>query len=91
MGCTVSASTKAEGRKCFPATPLPSHKPIGGATHCELADSASGALVHLRHGGWDQFDPDGVRGIRAMLAGGWKSHVLPGLKRVAEAAGSRGS
>lgn len=50
----------------------------------ELADSPGGTLVHLRHSGWDQFNPDEVREIHAMLAGGWKSWVLPGLKRVAE-------
>jgi len=52
----------------------------------ELADSATGTLVQLRHSGWEQFNPDDVRAIHAMLAGGWKSNVLPGLKRVAEAA-----
>jgi uncharacterized protein YndB with AHSA1/START domain len=51
----------------------------------ELSDSAGGTLVRLRHGGWEQFDEEEVRSIHAMLAGGWKSFVLPGLKRVAEA------
>lgn len=51
----------------------------------ELSDSAGGTLVRLRHSGWDQFDEDEVRRVHAMLAGGWKSFVLPGLKRVAEA------
>ena len=55
----------------------------------ELADSQGGTLVHLRHSGWDRFNADDVRHIHAMLAGGWKSHVLPGLKRVAEAEGER--
>lgn len=40
--------------------------------------------VSLIHSGWDQFDPEQIRGIRDMLAGGWRSHVLPNLKRVAE-------
>ena len=56
----------------------------------ELTDSPGGTLVHLRHGGWDQFNADEVREIHAMLAGGWSSFVLPGLKRVAEADGVPG-
>lgn len=56
----------------------------------ELTDSPGGTLVHLRHSGWDQFYADEVREIRAMLAGGWASFVLPGLKRVAEAGGGQG-
>ena len=56
----------------------------------ELSDSAGGTLVHLRHSGWDRFNADDVRDIHAMLTGGWKSHVLPGLKRVAEAEGEQG-
>jgi uncharacterized protein YndB with AHSA1/START domain len=42
------------------------------------------SFVRLLHDGWDQFDPEQMRGIRDMLAGGWTSFVLPGLKRVAE-------
>lgn len=53
----------------------------------ELAESAGGTLVRLRHSGWDQFAAEDVRSIHAMLAAGWKSHVLPALKRVAEAEG----
>ena len=41
-------------------------------------------FVRLLHEGWEQFDPEQMRGIRDMLAGGWTSYVLPGLKRVAE-------
>lgn len=52
----------------------------------ELAEAAPGTTrVRLRHSGWDQFNQDEIRGLRDMLAGGWRSHVLPGLKRVAEA------
>jgi uncharacterized protein YndB with AHSA1/START domain len=40
--------------------------------------------VTLTHSGWDQFPPDMVRAIHQMLDGGWKSHVLPGLKAAAE-------
>jgi len=39
----------------------------------------------LTHSGWDQFPPEMVQAIHDMLAGGWKSYVLPNLKRVAEA------
>ncbi|MBS0295713.1 MAG: SRPBCC domain-containing protein [Proteobacteria bacterium] len=58
-------------------------------THVELrAEPAGGAVrVSLVHSGWDQFEPDQVRAIRDMLDGGWRSFVLPGLKRVAEARG----
>lgn len=40
--------------------------------------------VTLIHDGWDQFEPEEIRGLRDMLAGGWKSFVLPGLRQVAE-------
>ena len=51
----------------------------------DLQDGAEGrTLVRLTHKGWDQFEPEQIRGIRDMLAGGWRSYVLPGLKRVAE-------
>ena len=55
----------------------------------ELSDSAGGTLVRLRHSGWDRFDEEEVRATHAMLAGGWKSFGLPGLKRVAEAGEDR--
>jgi uncharacterized protein YndB with AHSA1/START domain len=41
--------------------------------------------ARLVHSGWDRFEADQVRAIRDMLDGGWKSFVLPGLKRVTEA------
>jgi len=41
-------------------------------------------LVTLTHTGWDQFDAAAIREIRDALEGGWKSFVLPNLKRVAE-------
>jgi uncharacterized protein YndB with AHSA1/START domain len=40
----------------------------------------------LTHSGWDQFPPEMVSAIHGMLDGGWKSHVLPNLKQVAEQA-----
>lgn len=48
----------------------------------ENADHST--TVSLVHSGWDQFNPDDVRGIRDMLDGGWSSFVLPALKRVSE-------
>lgn len=52
-------------------------------THVELTLTPSGAgtRVKLTHSGWEQFDADQ---IRTMLEGGWRSAVLPGLKRVSE-------
>ena len=52
----------------------------------ELAPQGTGTRVSLRHDGWDQFAEADIRGIRDMLAGGWSSFVLPGLKRVSEGA-----
>ena len=40
--------------------------------------------VHFSHDGWQFFPPDEIRAIRAALAGGWKSFVMPSLKRMAE-------
>jgi len=40
--------------------------------------------VTLVHSGWDQFEPEQIRAIREMLAGGWSSFVLPQLKQAAE-------
>ena len=43
-----------------------------------------GTEVTLIHDGWDQFDARVIREIRDALAGGWKSFVLPGLKKIVE-------
>ena len=51
-----------------------------------LTDNGDGSTTaRLRHAGWAQFDAGEVRAIRDMLDGGWKSFVLPSLKRAAEA------
>lgn len=51
-----------------------------------LAGNDDGSTTaRLVHNGWDRFEADQIRAIRDMLDGGWKSFVLPGLKRVAEA------
>src|SRR5262245_26217075 len=42
--------------------------------------------VLLTHEGWDQFPPSAIASIRDALLNGWKSFVLPGLKRSAEQA-----
>lgn len=41
--------------------------------------------VWFEHDGWEQFPAAAMGPIRDMLAGGWKSHVLPNLRRAAEA------
>lgn len=41
--------------------------------------------VVFTHEGWDKFPADQMKPIHEMLSGGWKSFVLPGLKRTAEA------
>ena len=56
-------------------------------TEVEIVLAANGdgsTTARLVHRGWDRFEPDQVRPIRDMLDGGWRSFVLPGLKRVAE-------
>ncbi len=50
----------------------------------DLTPTAGGVRAELTHSGWDRFEPDQIRGIRDMLDGGWRSFVLPQLKRVAE-------
>lgn len=40
----------------------------------------------LTHDGWDQFNAHEIRHIWEMLENGWKSSVLPNLKRISEAA-----
>jgi uncharacterized protein YndB with AHSA1/START domain len=52
-----------------------------------LSPTPTGTRADLVHSGWDQFDDDQIRAIRDGLAGGWKSFVLPQLKRVAEERG----
>ncbi len=52
----------------------------------ELEDlGADMTRATLTHAGWDQFPAEMVQAIHAMLDGGWKSFVLPGLKATAEA------
>jgi uncharacterized protein YndB with AHSA1/START domain len=40
--------------------------------------------VHFEHEGWDKFPPEQIKPIRDLLDGGWRSFVLPSLKRTAE-------
>ncbi len=41
--------------------------------------------VLFEHEGWDQFPAEQIKPIRDMLDGGWRSFVVPNLKRAAEA------
>ncbi len=47
--------------------------------------SPASAKVLFEHEGWDQFPPDMIRAIYDALSNGWRSFVLPGLKRESEA------
>ena len=51
----------------------------------ELSEADGVTTARLTHAGWDQFDADQLQAIHQMLSGGWRSAVMPGLKRVAEA------
>lgn len=42
--------------------------------------------VLFSHDGWDQFPSESIKAIFDALSGGWKSYILPGLKRETEAA-----
>lgn len=42
-------------------------------------------FIRLMHDGWDDFEREAVEGFYEQLARGWKHHVLPGIKRMAEA------
>ncbi|HKJ15953.1 MAG TPA: SRPBCC domain-containing protein [Xanthomonadales bacterium] len=44
----------------------------------------SDCVVALEHSGWEQFEPDMIREIRDGLEEGWKSFVLPALKKTVE-------
>jgi uncharacterized protein YndB with AHSA1/START domain len=47
---------------------------------------ASRTRVAFTHEGWDQFPPSTIAAIREALLNGWKSFVLPSLKRNTEQA-----
>jgi uncharacterized protein YndB with AHSA1/START domain len=42
------------------------------------------SFARLMHDGWDDFEREAIEGFYDQLAIGWKSAVLPGLKRLAE-------
>ncbi len=50
------------------------------------AVSPTQTRVMFEHEGWDQFPADMIRTIYDGLSGGWRSFVLPNLKRETEAA-----
>ena len=52
--------------------------------HIQLKERNGTTEVTLKHVGWDQFDARAIRDIRDALEGGWKSFVLPGLKKIVE-------
>ena len=52
--------------------------------HILLSPANGSTEVTLSHTGWDQFDAKDIQGIRDALEGGWKSFVLPNLKRIVE-------
>ena len=52
--------------------------------HIRLEPVGEGTEVTLVHDGWDQFDIRMIKDIRDALAGGWKSFVLPNLKKTVE-------
>jgi uncharacterized protein YndB with AHSA1/START domain len=41
-------------------------------------------LVLFEHEGWEQYPADEIKHLHDALSGGWKSFVLPGLKRASE-------
>ena len=56
------------------------------AVHISLSDDGPGkTFVRLIHDGWDDFDREAIEGFYDQLAEGWRSAVLPNLKRLAEA------
>ena len=48
------------------------------------AVAANQTHVAFAHEGWEQYPADAVKMIHDALSQGWKSFVLPGLKRVAD-------
>lgn len=48
--------------------------------------STNSTEVSFTHEGWEAFPPDSIRAIYDGLTGGWRSFVLPGLKRAVEEA-----
>lgn len=55
--------------------------------HLLLSPVGDSTEVTLVHTGWDKFDANVIKDIRDALEGGWKSFVLPNLKRVVESEG----
>ena len=54
--------------------------------HISLADDGPGkTFVRLIHDGWDDFEREAIEDFYERLAEGWRSAVLPNLKRLAEA------
>lgn len=49
-----------------------------------LSDLGGRTRVELVHSGWEQFTEAEIGAVRDALEGGWRSFVLPQLKRLAE-------
>jgi len=62
---------------------VPDQPPTFVSFTLESIDAARTRVV-FTHDGWERFPAELIRPIRDMLAGGWKTFVLPSLKRVAE-------
>jgi uncharacterized protein YndB with AHSA1/START domain len=62
---------------------VPGHPTTFVSFALEALDDAR-TLVNFTHAGWEQFPPDQMKPIHDMLSGGWKSFVLPNLKRQAQ-------
>lgn len=65
---------------------LPGSPPTEVSFRLEAIDAGS-TMVLFQHEGWEKFPAEQIKPIRDMLEGGWRSFVLPGLKREAEAEG----
>lgn len=62
---------------------LPGFPPTYVSFRLHAVDAVT-TRVAFEHEGWEQFPADQIKPIRDMLDGGWKSFVLPNLKRAAE-------
>ena len=84
----VSGATHCELLQLDPPTSMTFSWFMPGTPKTEVEIRLDGegdiTTASLVHSGWDQFNDDDVRSIHGMLEGGWRSFVLPGLKRIAE-------
>ena len=50
-----------------------------------FSEGPNRTFVRLMHEGWDQFPHEAIKPFYDQLGKGWKSSVLPNLRRAAEA------